>query len=113
MKAKGARSKVCRRGRAREDFVLETVCWDADPARLLCGRARSPVFVTHHRPGPGKVVSPRGMCPDTGLGRLSYGQARALLDEHTAARGAGHRLGPARVPTLRPPSRISAWRTRG
>ncbi|GAA2266514.1 hypothetical protein GCM10010149_03490 [Nonomuraea roseoviolacea subsp. roseoviolacea] len=29
------------------------------------------------------------MCPDTGCARLSYGQARALLDEHTALGGAG------------------------
>jgi hypothetical protein len=47
------------------------------------------VFVTHRRSGPGKVVSPRDVCPDTGLARLSYGQARALLDEHTALRGPG------------------------
>ena len=32
---------------------------------------------------------PRDVCPDTGLARLSYGQARALLDEHTAVRGPG------------------------
>jgi hypothetical protein len=30
------------------------------------------------------IPSPRDVCPDTGLARLSYGQARALLDEHTA-----------------------------
>ena len=47
------------------------------------------LFVTHRRPGPGKVVSPRDVCPDTGLARLSYGQARALLDAHTALRGPG------------------------
>lgn len=29
------------------------------------------------------------MCPDTGQARLSSGQARALLDEHTAVRGPG------------------------
>ncbi|MCA1222886.1 tyrosine-type recombinase/integrase [Streptomyces sp. 8L] len=93
VKAKGARSKARRRGQAREDFVLETVYWDAGTARLLPrllrGRTRGPVFVTHRRPGPGKVVSPRDVCPDTGLARLSYGQARALLDEHTAVRGPG------------------------
>ncbi|MFF6866344.1 tyrosine-type recombinase/integrase [Streptomyces ardesiacus] len=93
VKAKGARSKARRRGQAREDFVLETVYWDAGTARLLPrllkGRTRGPVFVTHRRPGPGKVVSPRDVCPDTGLARLSYGQARALLDEHTAIRGPG------------------------
>ncbi|GAB3910734.1 hypothetical protein GCM10027612_87130 [Microbispora bryophytorum subsp. camponoti] len=47
----------------REDFVLETVYWDAGSARLLPrlmkGRRRGPVFVTHRRPGPGKVVSAR------------------------------------------------------
>ena len=58
-------------------------------SRLLRGRTHGPVFVTHRRPGPGKVVSPRDVCPDTGLARLSYGQARALLDEHTAVRGPG------------------------
>ncbi|EST22108.1 hypothetical protein N566_26820 [Streptomycetaceae bacterium MP113-05] len=93
VKAKGARSKARRRGQAREDFVLETVYWDAGTARLLPrllkGRTRGPVFVTHRRPGPGKVVSSRDVCPDTGLARLSYGQARALLDEHTAVRGPG------------------------
>ena len=93
VKAKGARSKTRRRGQAREDFVLEAVYWDAGTARLLPrllrGRTRGPVFVTHRRPGPGKVVSPRDVCPDTGLARLSYGQARALLDEHTAVRGPG------------------------
>lgn len=73
--------------------MLETVYWDAGTARLLPrllkGRTRGPVFVTHRKPGPGKVVSPRDVCPDTGFARLSYGQARALLDEHTAVRGPG------------------------
>lgn len=93
VKAKGARTKARRRGQAREDYVLETVYADAVTARLLPrllkGRTRGPVFVTHRRPGPGKVVSPRDVCPDTGLARLSYGQARALLDEHTALHGPG------------------------
>ena len=35
VKAKGARTKARRRGQAREDFVLETVYWDAGTARLL------------------------------------------------------------------------------
>ncbi|BCL30563.1 hypothetical protein GCM10017557_54220 [Streptomyces aurantiacus] len=34
--------------------------------------------------GRGKVLAPRDVCPDTGLVRLSYGQARVPLDEHTA-----------------------------
>lgn len=73
--------------------MLETVHLDAGTARLLPrllhGRTRGPVFVTHRRPGPGKVLSARDVFPDTGFARLSYGQARALLDEHTAVRGMG------------------------
>ncbi|MCY0933335.1 site-specific integrase [Streptomyces sp. H34-S4] len=91
VKAKGARPRTRRRGAVRADFVLETVYWDAGTARLLPrllkGRTRGPVFVTHRKPGPGKVVSPRDVCPDTGLARLSYGQARMLLDEHTTLGG--------------------------
>jgi hypothetical protein len=93
VKAKGARTKARRRSQAREDFVLETLDWDADTARLLPrlpkGRTRGPVFITHRRPGPGKAVSPRDVYPDTGPARLSYRQARAPLDEHTALRGPG------------------------
>ncbi|WP_137981173.1 tyrosine-type recombinase/integrase [Streptomyces violaceusniger] len=91
VKAKGAQPRTRRRGAPREEFVLETVYWDAGTARLLPrlikGRTRGPVFVTHRKPGPGKVLSPRDVCPDTGLVRLSYGQARALLDTHTAVGG--------------------------
>ena len=93
VKAKGARAKTRRRGQAREDVVLETVYWDAGTARLLPrllkGRTRGPVFLTHRRPGPGKVLGPRDVCPDTELARLSYGQARALLNTHTAPQGPG------------------------
>jgi integrase len=93
VKAKGARPRTRRRGAVREDFVLEPVYWDAGTARLLPrllkGRTRGPVFTTHRRPGPGKVVSARDVCPDTGLARLSYGQARMLLDQHTALGGKG------------------------
>ncbi|MFF2744236.1 tyrosine-type recombinase/integrase [Kitasatospora sp. NPDC058048] len=93
VKSKGAKPKVRRRGTVRADYVLETVFWDAGTARLLPrllkGRTRGPVFVTHRRPGPGKMLSARDVCPDTGLARLSYGQARALLDQHTAHAGPG------------------------
>ena len=42
----------------------------------------------------GKVVSPCGVCLATGLARLSYGQVRMLLDEHTDLSGEpGHGLG--------------------
>ncbi|MFV8188364.1 tyrosine-type recombinase/integrase [Streptomyces sp. AF1B] len=91
VKAKGAQPRTRRRGAPRADFVMEAVYWDAGTARLLPrlikGRTRGPVFVTHRRPGPGKVLARRDVCPDTGLVRLSYGQARALLDAHTAVGG--------------------------
>lgn len=91
-KAKGSAVRW-RRGRVREDFGLETVYWDTGTARLLPrllkGRTRGPVFVTHRKPGPDKVVSVRDVCPDTGPARPSYGQAPVLLDEHTAVRGPG------------------------
>ncbi len=71
-------------GPSREDFVLETVYWDAGTARLLPrllrGRTRDPVFVPHRRPGPGKAASPHGVSPDTGL-------ARALSTPPCAGRG--------------------------
>lgn len=57
------------------------------PGRIAFSASAGPVFVTHRKPGPGKVVSPRDVCPDTGLARLSYGQARAMLDAHTALAG--------------------------
>lgn len=67
--------------------------WDAGTARLLPRlikeRTRGPLFVTRRRPGPGKAVGERDVCPDAGLARLSYGQARALLDAATAAHGPG------------------------
>jgi hypothetical protein len=69
VKAKGALTKAHRRGQAREDFILETVCWDAGTARLLPrllkGRTCGPVLVYHRKPGPGKVVSLRDVFPDT------------------------------------------------
>lgn len=42
--------------------MLEKVYWDACTARLLPrllkGRTRGPVFVTHRRPGPGEGRQP-------------------------------------------------------
>ncbi|MGW2280407.1 site-specific integrase [Streptomyces sp. NPDC001770] len=91
VKAKGAKPRTRRRGAPHKDYVMEPVYWDAGTARLLPrlikGRIRGPVFVTHRKPGPGKVVSLRDVCPETWLVRLSYGQARTLLDAHTAVGG--------------------------
>jgi integrase/recombinase XerC len=49
-------------------------------------RACGPVFVTRRAPGPANT-SARDVCPDTGLARLSYDQARDLLDATTATDG--------------------------
>ncbi len=88
VKSKGAKPRTRRRGAAHHQHVLETVYWDAGTARLLPrlikGRTRGPVFVTHRRPGPGKYLADRDVCPDTSLARLSYDQAHDLLDAATA-----------------------------
>ncbi|MFE4460440.1 tyrosine-type recombinase/integrase [Nocardia tengchongensis] len=57
--------------------------------RLLRDRSQGPVFVTHRRPRAGKFVGCGDLCPDTGLARLSYDQARYLLDSVTAVDGLG------------------------
>ncbi|MFI2229613.1 site-specific integrase [Nocardia testacea] len=93
VKSKGAKPRTRRCGPAHHEHVLETVYWDAGTARLLPrlirDRTRGPVFVTHRRPGPGKYLADRDVCPDTGLARLSYDQARDLLDAATAVDGPG------------------------
>lgn len=87
VKSKGAKPRT-RRGATHAEHVLQTVYWDAGTARLLPrlikDRTHGPLFVGHRKPGPGKAVNERDVCPDTGLARLSYEQARALLDEATA-----------------------------
>ncbi|MEV6324007.1 site-specific integrase [Nocardia sp. NPDC051787] len=88
VKSKGAKPRTRRRGATHHEHVLETVYWDAGTARLLPrlirGRTHGPVFITHRRPGPGKYLADRDLCPDTGRARLSYDQARDLLDAATA-----------------------------
>ncbi|GAA4982634.1 hypothetical protein [Actinopolymorpha pittospori] len=88
VKAKGAQPGTRRRGaRARSS------CWrpcTGTWARLGCcpgrsraapaGRCSSPIASR----GRERSLAPRDFCPDTGLVRLSYGRARALLDAHTA-----------------------------
>jgi hypothetical protein len=65
--------------------------WDACTARLLprllAGRTRGPMFVTHRRSGPGKMLPARDVCPDIGLACLSYGQARPALRGDAACLG--------------------------
>ncbi|MGN2639339.1 tyrosine-type recombinase/integrase [Nocardia takedensis] len=89
----GRSCPVKSKGATHHEHVLETVYWDAGTARLLPrlikDRTSGPLFVTHRRPGPGKYLADRDICPDTGLARLSYDQARDLLDAATATTGTG------------------------
>ncbi|MEU6562536.1 hypothetical protein [Nocardia nova] len=84
VKSKGAKPRARRRGADHPEHVLQTVYWGVGTARLLPrllrGRTRGPAFVTHRRPGPGKFLADRDLCPGTGLARLSYDQARNLLN---------------------------------
>ena len=69
----GARRAVVRgKGGHRQEVV-----WASGTARLLPrhlgSRGRGPVFVTHRRPNVAPALP--DMCPDTGMGRLSYQQA--------------------------------------
>jgi site-specific recombinase XerD len=93
VKSKGAKPRTRRRGATHHEHVLENVYWDAGTApllpRLIRDRTRGPVFLTHRRPGPGKYLAERDLCPDTGLARPSYDQARDLLDTATATDGPG------------------------
>ncbi|MFC5034631.1 hypothetical protein C8250_034630 [Streptomyces sp. So13.3] len=68
---KGAIPITRRGGAARDQYVLQTVYWDAGTARLLprllTGRTHGPVFTTRGepapgKPGPGKVCDARGVC---------------------------------------------------
>ncbi|WP_246350450.1 tyrosine-type recombinase/integrase [Nocardia barduliensis] len=93
VKSKSAKPRTRRRGATHHEHILENVYWDAGTARLLPrlirDRTRGPVFLTHRRPGPGKYLGERDVCPDTGRARLSYDQARDLLDAATATDGPG------------------------
>ena len=112
VKSKGAKPRTRRRGAAHHEHVLETVYWDAGTARLLPrlirGRTRGPVFVTHRRPGPGKYLADRDLCPDTGTCTTVLRPGPRPARRRHRHRRARHRLGPARTPALRPdtPRRI-------
>ncbi len=72
--------------------ATEYVYWASGTARLLprllAGRTRGPVFLTHRRPGPARRPAAKDLCPDTGRARLGYDRARTLLDRYTSP-GAG------------------------
>jgi integrase len=52
--------------------------------RLIRGRTRGPVFLSHRRPVPARRPPTRDICPDTGRARLGYDRARVLLDRYTS-----------------------------
>ena len=73
----GTRRAVVRgKGGHRQEVV-----WASGTARLLprhlAGRRRGPVFITHRRPNVAPALP--DLCPDAGLGRLSYQQAWKLF----------------------------------
>ena len=51
--------------------------------RLLSGRKRGPVFLSHLAPSPARVPASLDLCPVTGRARLSYRRAEELLVQHT------------------------------
>lgn len=82
-----------RQGSKRSQMAPEPVSWEAGTADflslLLRGRRRGPVFVTARHPANEQALTSRDVCPDTGLTRLSRGQAQEFLDAYTAWHGAG------------------------
>ncbi|MFI2229783.1 hypothetical protein [Nocardia testacea] len=54
-----------------QEIAVVSAEFRADTPRLIRDRTRGPVFVTHRRPGPGKYLADRDVCPDTDLARLS------------------------------------------
>ncbi|MFE9469146.1 DUF6596 domain-containing protein [Streptomyces virginiae] len=72
-----------RRARAGHTWVS----WRSETARLLprllAGRTRGPVFLSHRRPGPSRAPAQADQCLDTGRRRLSYERAEYLFKETT------------------------------
>lgn len=51
--------------------------------RLIAGRTRGPVFLTHRRPRQNQMPDPADLCPVTGRARLSYSAAEKLFKAAT------------------------------
>jgi hypothetical protein len=75
--------------------VLETVYWDAGTARLLPSAEGPRPRAGVHHPQSRQGSQPTRRLPGHGFARFWYGQARALLDEHTAMRRTWDGLGSA------------------
>ena len=65
------------------DFVFFQAATARLLPRLLAGRKRGPIFLSHLAPSPGRVPASLDLCPTTGRARLSYRRAEELLVEHT------------------------------
>ncbi len=78
----GRRAKIVSKG-GRTEWVY----WSSGTAhllpRLVRGRTRGPVFLSHRRPGPARRPAAQDLCPDTGNARLGYDRARILLGRYT------------------------------
>jgi integrase len=105
VKTKGARPCTRRRGAVREDFVLETVYWDAGTARLLPRLLKRPQsrasvrYPPQARPWQGR--QPTRCLPGHRAGpALVWPSPRFAGRAHRDCR-ARHGLGPARIPSLR------------
>lgn len=55
-------------------------------AKLLKGRERGPVFLTHRRPGPGRAPAAGDVDPVSGRARLSYEQAEQLFKRYSGGK---------------------------
>lgn len=62
--------------------------------RLVAGRTAGPVFLTDLKPGPRRAsaAKTRDVDPETGRTRLSYGRARALIEQYTGGEITLHQL---------------------
>ncbi|AYF77748.1 site-specific integrase [Nocardia yunnanensis] len=83
-------------GRSGEHAAARAVAWGPRTAALLPlligDRTRGPLFVTHRRGRRSRVLPSTDVSPETGRARLSYNQARHVLETVTDGRGAGWKL---------------------
>ena len=76
------RARVASKG-GDTDFVFFQAGTARLLPRLLSGRKRGPIFLSHLAPSPARVPASMDLCPVTGRARLSYRRAEELLVQHT------------------------------
>ena len=66
---------------------VEWIHWSTGTARLLPrlirGRTKGPVFLSHRRLGATRGPGTKDLCPSTGRARLGYDRARTLFGAYT------------------------------